>query len=167
MTQTQLRTSTRTVTWTEPGQEDLSMLASLDGLGQLQAMVDGQTPHPPIMDTVDISGFYPSRGSVTVELRPQTFHYNPLGSVHGGIIATLLDTACGCTVHSTLEVGELYTSMDLTTKFLRAATVESGLLTCTGSIIQRGRRTALAQATLTDEAGRTIAHATSTCMIFS
>lgn len=169
MTQTQpeLRTGTRTFSWIQPGQVDLVALADLDGLGQLQAMANGLAPHPPIMDTLDISGFHPSRGSVVVELRAQPFHYNPLGSVHGGVIATLLDTACGCTVHSTLGVGEMYTSMDLTTKFLRAATVESGLLRCEGSIIQRGRRTALAQATLTDEAGRTIAHATSTCMIFS
>ena len=169
MTQTQpdLVTATRSYEWVLPGQADLSTLAGLDGLGQLQAMIDGTAPRPPIMDTLGVSGFYPTRGSVTVELRAQGFHYNPLGSVHGGVIATLLDTACGCSVHSTLEVGELYTSMDLTTKFLRAATVDSGLLTCTGSIIQRGRRTALAQATLTDEAGRTIAHATSTCMIFS
>jgi uncharacterized protein (TIGR00369 family) len=169
MTQTQraLVTATRSYEWVPPGQADLSALATLDGLGQLQAMVDGTAPRPPIMDTVAMTGFHPSRGSVTVELRAQPFHYNPLGSVHGGVIATMLDTACGCTVHSTLEVGEMYTSMDLTTKFLRAATVESGLLICVGSIIQRGRRTALAQATLTDEAGRTIAHATSTCMIFS
>jgi uncharacterized protein (TIGR00369 family) len=169
MTQTQadLRTGTLVVTWVEPGQADPAMLAGLDGLGQLQAMVDGTAPRPPIMDTVDICGFYPTRGSVAVELRVQPFHYNPLGSVHGGIIATLLDTAAGCSVHSTLAVGEMYTSMDLTTKFLRAATVESGLLRCEGSIIQRGRRTALAEARLTDEAGRVIAHATSTCMIFS
>jgi uncharacterized protein (TIGR00369 family) len=86
--------------------------------------------------------------------------------VHGGVLATLLDTAAACSVHSTLEVGEMYTSMDLTTKFLRAVTVESGLLTCEGSVLQRGRRTALAQASLTDEQGRLIAHATSTCMIF-
>jgi len=169
MTQTQadLRTGARVVTWVEPGQADLEMLAGLDGLAQLQAMVDGTAPRPPIMDTVDISGFYPARGSVAVELRAQTFHYNPLGSVHGGIIATLLDTAAGCSVHSTLAVGETYTTMDLTTKFLRAATVESGLLRCEGSILQRGRRTALAEARLTDEAGRLLAHATSTCMIFS
>jgi len=169
MTQTQpaIETATRSYEWVPPGQADLSVLASLDGLGQLVAMIDGTAPRPPIMDTLAMVDFRPSRGSVTVTLRAEPFHYNPLGSVHGGVLATLLDTACGCSVHSTLEVGEMYTSMDLTTKFLRAATVESGLLTCVGSIIQRGRRTALAQATLTDEAGRTIAHATSTCMIFS
>ena len=87
--------------------------------------------------------------------------------MHGGVIATLLDTAAACAVHSTLAVGEAYTSLDLTTKFLRAVTVDSGLLTCEGTVIQRGRRTALAQATLTDESGRTVAHATSSCMIFS
>jgi len=168
MTQTQpLRTETRTVTWTSPGQLDLSSIMSLDGLGQLQAMVEGAAPRPPIMDTLDIGGFEPERGRVVVKLRAQEFHYNPLGCVHGGVLATLLDTAAGCSVHSTLAVGELYTSMDLTTKFLRAATVDSGLLTCEGTVLQRGRRTALAQASLTDEQGRLIAHATSTCMIFS
>ena len=170
MTQTeaeQLRTGSRTVTWTRPGQLDMSTLLTLDGLGQLRAMVEGEAPRPPIMDTLDICGFEAERGRVVVALRAQEFHYNPLGTVHGGVLATLLDTAAACAVHSTLEVGEMYTSMDLTTKFLRAVTVESGLLTCEGTIVQRGRRTALAQAALTDEAGRLVAHATSTCMIFS
>jgi uncharacterized protein (TIGR00369 family) len=168
MTQTQqLRTGTRTVTWTSPGQLDLATMATLDGLGQLMAMVDGKAPRPPIMDTLDICGFEPEHGRVVVKLQAQEFHYNPLGTVHGGVLATLLDTAAACSVHSTLEVGELYTSMDLTTKFLRAATVDSGLLTCEGTVLQRGRRTALAQASLTDESGKLIAHATSTCMIFS
>ena len=79
----------------------------------------------------------------------------------------MLDTAAGCAVHSTMAVGELYTSLDLTVKFLRPVTVESGLLTCEGTVIQRGRRTALAQAQLSDEAGRLVAHATSSCMIFT
>jgi uncharacterized protein (TIGR00369 family) len=103
---------------------------------------------------------------VKVQMRAQSFHYNPLGGVHGGMIATLLDTAAGCAVHSTLDVGEGYTSLDLTTKFLRPVTVESGLLTCVGTVISRGRRTALAQAELTDETGRRLAHATSSCMLF-
>ncbi len=87
--------------------------------------------------------------------------------MHGGVISTLLDTAAGCAVHSTLAVGEGYTSLDLTVKFLRPVTVESGLLTCEGTVIQRGRRTALAQAQLSDEQGRLVAHATSSCMIFA
>ena len=154
MTQTQdLRTGTRTFTWTQPGQADLNALLELDGLGQLQAMVEGHAPTPPIMETLGFTGFRPERGRVVVEMPAAEFHYNPLGGVHGGVI-------------STLAVGELYTSVDLTVKFLRPVTVASGLLTCEGTVLQRGRRTALAQAQLSDERGKLVAHATSTCMIF-
>jgi uncharacterized protein (TIGR00369 family) len=105
-------------------------------------------------------------GRVTVDLQPQEFHYNPLGSVHGGILSTLLDTAAGCAVHTTLPPGVGYTSLDLSVKFLRPVTVASGLLHCEGTVLQRGRRTALAEARLIDKAGRLVAHATSTCLVF-
>jgi uncharacterized protein (TIGR00369 family) len=173
MTQTQpyvdreLSTGSRIVTWTRPGQADLSQLAALDGLGQLMAMVTGEAPRPPIMDTLDVSGFRPEKGRVVVEMRAQEFHYNPLGGVHGGVISTLLDTAAGCSVHSTLAVGETYTSLDLSVKFLRPVTVDSGVLTCEGVVLQRGRRTALAEAQLFDERGKLLAHATSSCLIIS
>jgi uncharacterized protein (TIGR00369 family) len=168
MTQTQpFRTETRTFTWAAPGQGDPRRLMSLDGLGQLQAMVDGELPPPPIMATLGVTGFRPERGRVVVEMPAAEFHYNPLGGVHGGVISTLLDTAAGCAVQSTLAVGERYTSLDLTVKFLRAVTVDSGLLTGEGDVIQRGRRTALARAQLTDAHGRLVAHATSSCMIFA
>ena len=140
---------------------------ALDGLGQLQAMVDGVMPPPPIMATLGFTDLRPERGRVVVEMPAAEFHYNPLGGVHGGVISALLDTAAGCAVHSTLEVGEGYTSLDLTVKFLRPVTVDSGLLTAEGLVLQRGRRTALAQAQLTDGQGRLVAHATSSCMIFS
>ncbi|WP_392544839.1 PaaI family thioesterase [Oryzobacter telluris] len=172
MTQTQpdpspFATRTRTFTWARPGQGDLRRLSSLDGLGQLTAMVEGEMPPPPIMDTLGVTGFRPERGRIEVEMPAAEFHYNPLGTVHGGVISMLLDTAAGCAVHSTLAVGETYTSLDLTVKFLRPVTVGSGLLTCEGVVIQRGRRTALAEARLSDEAGRLVAHATSSCMIFA
>jgi uncharacterized protein (TIGR00369 family) len=166
MTQTELRTGTRTYSWVQPGQADLASMLELDGLGQLEAMVKGEAPPPPIMQTLDFEDFRAERGSVTVELRAQAFHYNPLGTVHGGVISTLLDTAAGCSVHSTLTLGEMYTSLDLNVKFLRPVTVDSGLLTCVGSVVQRGRRTALAEARLTDQAGKLAAFATSSCMIF-
>lgn len=169
MTQTQpdLATESRTFTWTRPGGQDLSWLAELDGLEQLQAMVDGRLPHPPIMDTLGFTDFRPERGRVVVEMPAAEFHYNPLGGVHGGVIATLLDTAAACAVHSTLAVGEAYTSLDLSVKFLRPVTVDSGVLRCEGSVVQRGRRTALAEAKLYDDSGRLVAHATSSCMIFA
>jgi uncharacterized protein (TIGR00369 family) len=166
MTQTQqFRTESRTFTWASPGQADLSLLLELDGLQQLQAMRDGGLPRPPIMDTLGVSDLRPEAGRVVVEMPAAGFHYNPLGTVHGGVISTMLDTAAACAVHTTLAAGELYTSVDLTVKFLRPVTVDSGLLTCEGTVIQRGRRTALAQAQLADEAGRLVAHATSTCLI--
>lgn len=167
MTETQLRTETRTYEWTPPGQGDLATLSDLDGLGQLMAMVDGKAPAPPIMATLGFTDFRPTRGSVTVEMPAAAFHYNPLGSVHGGVLSTLLDTAAACSVHSTLEVGEMYTSLDLAVKFLRPVTIESGVLRCVGSVIQRGRRTALADARLYDQNDKLLAHATSSCMIFS
>ena len=167
MTETQaFRTETRTFSWAPPGQGDLETLLALDGLAQLQAMVEGTMPPPPIMATLGFTDFRPEAGRVVVEMPAAEFHYNPLGGVHGGVISTLLDTAAACAVHSTLAPGELYTSLDLTVKFLRPVTVDSGLLTCEGTVIQRGRRTALAQAQLTDERGKLVAHATSTCMVF-
>lgn len=166
MTQTQhYATESRTFSWTSPGQVDLATLLEMTGLEQLQSMREGGMPHPPIMDTLGITDLRPEQGRVTVEMPAAEFHYNPLGSVHGGVISTLLDTAAACAVHTTLAVGEFYTSVDLTVKFLRPVTVDSGLLTCEGTVIQRGRRTALAQAQLTDGAGRLVAHATSTCLI--
>jgi uncharacterized protein (TIGR00369 family) len=124
-------------------------------------------PPPPIMATLGFTDLRPERGRVVVEMPAAEFHYNPLGGVHGGVISALLDTAAGCAVHSTLEAGEGYTSLDLTVKFLRPVTVDSGLLTAEGLVLQRGRRTALAQAQLTDGQGKLVAHATSSCMIFS
>jgi uncharacterized protein (TIGR00369 family) len=161
------RTRSRTVTWATPGQVDPGRLGALDGLAQLEAMVGGTLPAPPIMATLGITDLRPERGRVVVEMPAADYHYNPLGSVHGGVISTLLDTAAGCAVHSTLAVGEGYTSLDLTVKFLRTVTVESGLLSCEGTVIQRGRRTALAQAQLSDERGRLVAHATSSCLILT
>lgn len=159
------QTETRTFSWTTPGQVDLGELLAMTGLEQLQAMRTGGLPHPPIMDTLGLTDLRPEPGRVVVEMPVATFHYNPLGTVHGGVISTLLDTAAACAVHTTLAAGEVYTSLDLTVKFLRAVTVDSGLLTCEGTVIQRGRRTALAQAQLTDAAGKLVAHATSTCLI--
>ena len=168
MTQTEastFQTESRTFSWATPGQADLGRLLELDGLQQLQAMRAGELPPPPIMNTLGFTDLRPEPGRVVVEMPAAGFHYIPLGTVHGGVISTLLDTAAACAVHTTLAVGEVYTSVDLTVKFLRPVTVESGLLACEGTVIQRGRRTALAQAQLTDGDGRLVAHATSTCLI--
>ncbi|GAA1612441.1 PaaI family thioesterase [Actinoplanes couchii] len=165
MTQTQDGTRTRTFGWSDPA-EHAHLVGRRSGLELLQAMSTGELPPPPVMHLIDGRNMRAEEGTVTVELDPQEFHYNPLGTVHGGVLSTLLDTAAACSVHSTLPAGVGYTSMDLNVKFLRPATIAGGRLTCTGTVLQRGRRTALAEARITDTAGRLIAHATSSCMIF-
>jgi uncharacterized protein (TIGR00369 family) len=152
---------------TETQTTDQRDVSSLDGFEQLQAIFDGRLPGAPIADTLGLVDFGGERGAIHVELVPEHRHYNPIGSVHGGVISALLDTAAGCSVHSMLNPGELYTSLDLNVKFLRPVTVDSGRLRCEGSVIQRGRRTALAEAHLYDAQRRLVAHATSTCMIFT
>lgn len=142
-------------------------LASMTGMQQLQAMSDGLIPPAPIAETLGMVNFGGEEGSISVELVPERRHYNPLGTVHGGVLSTLLDTAAACSVQSTLAPGEGYTSLDLTVKFLRPATEASGRLRAVGRVVSRGRRTALAEAQLVDEAGRLVAHATSSCMIFA
>ncbi|WP_433720029.1 PaaI family thioesterase [Actinoplanes sp. CA-051413] len=165
MTQTQDGTRTRTYSWTDPA-EHAAVLGTTSGLDLMRKMVAGELPPPPIMNLIDISGMEVEEGSVTFYLAPQEFHYNPLGTMHGGVLSTLLDSAAACSLHSTLPAGVGYTSLDLNVKFLRAVTVDSGQLTCKGGVLQKGRRTALTEARITDTAGRLIAHATSSCMIF-
>jgi uncharacterized protein (TIGR00369 family) len=165
MTETQQAMRSRTFSWSDPALTAAAVGTS-SGLEMLQAMRDGKIPPPPILQLVGGTGFEVEEGKVTVLMPAEEFHYNPLGTVHGGIIATLLDTAAGCTVHSTLPVGVGYTSLDLMTRFIKPVTVASGLLRCEGAIINRGRRTAVAEARLYDERGALLAHATSTCLIF-
>ena len=164
MTQTRSERS-RTYSWTDPA-EHAAMMGSRSGLELLRAMASGELPAPPVMHLIDMAGLEVEEGSVTVHLDPQEFHYNPLGTVHGGVLSTLLDTAAACSVHTTLPAGVGYTSLDLTVKFLRPVTVASGRITTRGAVLQRGRRTALAEARMTDAAGRLVAHATSSCLIF-
>jgi uncharacterized protein (TIGR00369 family) len=163
MTQTQERT--RTFGWTDPSVH-ASLIGRRSGLELLQAMANGDLPAPPIMQLIDLAKMEVEEGSVTVQLDPQEFHYNPLGTMHGGVISTLLDTAAACSVHSTLPAGIGYTSLDLTVKFLRPVTIATGRIIGQGAVLQKGRRTALAEARLTDSAGRLLAHATSSCLIF-
>jgi uncharacterized protein (TIGR00369 family) len=168
MTQTQVaedRLRKRTFSWEDPS-INATRIGRTGGLDLLRAMLAGELPPPPVMRLLGMSRMEVEEGRVSVEMEPREFHYNPLGTVHGGMLATLLDTATGCAVHTTLPAGVGYTSMDLSVKYLRPVTVESGTLRCVGTILQRGRRTALAEARLTDGADRLVAHATSTCLLF-
>jgi len=169
MTQTQTPgspplASSRTYAWTEPAGL-LPILAATAGVEYVSGIGDGTMPAPPIASTL---GFGPLRlvdGAVVLELEPQPFHDNPIGSMHGGVIATLLDTVTGCAVHATLPAGVGYTSLDLTVRFIRAVRPGTGIVTATGRVVHRGSRTAVAEASVVDAAGRLIATATSTCLL--
>ncbi len=156
----------RSYSWSDP-EEALPLMAGLSGREILQGMVDGVIPFPPIGATMGFGSFELGEDWVAVTAEPQSFHYNPIGVVHGGVVATLLDTAAGCAVHATLAAGEAYTSLDLATRFVRPMTLNSGVVRAEGRVIHRGRSTAVAEATLVDSRGKLLAHATSTLMLFS
>ena len=165
MIETQQQTRTRTYSWGDPARNS-DHIGQTTGLEMLQSMMRRELDPPPIMHTLGMEGFEASEGRAVFTMRAQEFHYNPLGTVHGGVLSTMLDSAAGCAVHTTLPAGWGYTSLDLSTRFLRPVTVDSGLLRCEGTVLNRGRTTALAEARLLDEAGRLVAHATSTCLLF-
>jgi uncharacterized protein (TIGR00369 family) len=98
-------------------------------------------------------------------MEPAEFHYNPIGVVHGGVAATLLDSAMGCALHTTLPAGVGYTTLELKLNYLRPMTRDTGPVRAEGTLINAGRTTALTEARLTDSRGKLLAHATSTCLI--
>jgi uncharacterized protein (TIGR00369 family) len=129
-------------------------------------MQAGRLPAPPISATLGMTLEEVEHGRVVVALVPGEEHYNPIGSVHGGVYATLLDSAAGCAVQSVLPQGMGYTSLDLNVKFLRPVTVDTGKVRAVGTVLNSGRRTALAQAELFDSGDRLLAHTTSSCLLF-
>lgn len=130
-------------------------------------MVDGEIPPPPVMSTIGGRLESVSAGTAVFTLTPAEFHYNPIGSVHGGMYCTLLDSAAACAVHSMLPAGVAYTSLDLSVRFIGAISVETGPVRCTGTVTHLARRTALAEAKLTSSSGKLLATATSNCLILN
>src|ERR1700761_7421363 len=154
----------RTFTWDAPV-EGAATGAGMSGAEYFAGIADGTIPPPPILRTLDFDGVAFGDGRAVFRLTPREFHYNTLGGVHGGVFATLLDSACGCAVHTKLPAGTGYTSLDLSVKFLRPVTVATGPISATGTVVHIGRRTALAEARITDAAGKVYVTATSSCLI--
>src|SRR5690554_374256 len=154
----------RTYEWESP-LETAEKAKSLSGLEFLKSIQEGKIPVPPVFETMGFEGSEVVKGKVSFSFEPKEFHYNPIGSVHGGVISTILDSAMGCTVHSILEKGYVFTTLELKVNFLKAVTHKSGRLTATGKLIHSGRSTALVEASLVDESGKVFAHGTSTCLI--
>jgi uncharacterized protein (TIGR00369 family) len=154
----------RTFSWADPA-AIAAAGAALSGAEFFAAVAAGTIPPPPVMRALDFDGVSFEAGRAAFRLTPREFHYNPLGTVHGGVFATLLDSACGCAVHTMLPAGIFYTSLDLSVKFLRPVTVDTGPITAEGTVVHLGRRTALAEGRITDAAGKVYVTATSSCLL--
>ena len=136
------------------------------GLPFLKDIIDGKLPQAPICATL---GFYladAGDGFAAFEGLPEFRHYNPIGTVHGGFAATLLDSALGCAVFSTMAKGEAWTTLELKLNMVRPIGKDTGTVRAEGRIIHRGRTVATAEGTVKDRAGKLYAHASTTCMVF-
>jgi len=141
-------------------------VAGKTGLQVFDSMLAGEIPAAPIAHTMDFILAEASPGRAEFQGRPQAAHYNPLGTVHGGWIATLLDSAVGCAVHTTLPAGKAYTTLELKVNYVKALTTRVPLVRAVGEVISCGARVATAQARLVGADGTLYAHATTTCLIF-
>jgi uncharacterized protein (TIGR00369 family) len=141
-------------------------VAGLTGLQLMQAMLRGELPYPHIADTMDFQLVEVAEGRAVFQGLPQQRHLNPMGTVHGGWYATLLDSAVGCAVHTTMPVGRAYTTAELSVNLVRGAVPGREPLRAIGQVIHSGRQLATAEGRLVDAAGRVYAHATTTCLVF-
>ncbi|AWN39204.1 aromatic compound degradation protein PaaI [Methylobacterium radiodurans] len=155
----------RTVEWDDP-RTTAAAGQSLAGVDFLRALLAGEIPPPPAIQLLGIEFVSVDPGTASMRMPAAEYLFNPLGSVHGGSLATLLDSVMGCAVHSTLPVGRGYTTLEFKMNFLRPATGRSGLLTAVGQVIHAGRQQAVAEGRLSDEAGRLVATASTTCLVF-
>jgi len=141
-------------------------VAGLTGLEVFAAIFAGQLPPPPIGETLDFLPIHIEYGVAVFQGKPNQRHYNPLGTVHGGWFATLLDSAVGCAVHSTLPAGRGYTTLELKLNIVRALTDAVPLVRAEGKILHGGRQVATAEGRIVGPDGKLYAHATTTCLIF-
>ena len=149
-----------------PGVVSLDVMREKNGLAFLGAMLRGEIPGAPIAHLLGFAPIEFGEGRAVFQGTPAMQHYNPLGSVHGGYIATLLDTAVACAVHSTLPAGKGYTTLELKVNFVRAITVKTGLIRAEGKIVSAGKQVGIAEGRIVDTKGNILAFATTTCLIF-
>jgi len=155
----------RTLVWQDPA-PTAAAGATMTGMEYMEALVAGELPPPPIAVTLRMGPIELGEGRAVFAGEPGEEHYNPIGVVHGGYAATLLDSALGCAVHTTLPAGVGYTSLGLEAKYVRPITRDTGRVLCEASVLYRGRRQATAEASLTAaDSGKLLAHGVATCMI--
>ena len=144
----------------------MEQLAGKSGREILEAMMSGELPYPPMNETMNMTLLEVGNGYAVFQGIPLPQHYNPLGTVHGGWFASLLDSALGCAVQTTLPAGRSYTTAELSINIVRPASHKTGPLRATGRLIHGGGRLATAEARIEDEQGKLYAHATTTCFVF-
>jgi uncharacterized protein (TIGR00369 family) len=155
----------RTITWADPI-ENAERLAQLSGLDAMRAIISGVAPPPPIAVLMGFDLVEVEEGRAVFAARPGEYHYNPIGVVHGGLAATLLDSAMGCAVQTTCPAGVTYTTLEIKANYVRPITLDAGDLRCVGTVLYKGRRQATAEGKLVEAAtGRLLAHGTTTCLV--
>src|SRR5436305_13879132 len=150
----------------EYGVTPTPVMASMPGIEFVRAIFDGKLPAPPIMQSIEPFDSSAEPGLVVIHSIPGFRHYNPIGSVHGGYAATLLDSVMGLAIHTMLPSGSGYTTLEFKISFIKGMTDDTGLVRTEGRILSVGRRAATAEARITDAKGRLLAHATTTCLVF-
>jgi uncharacterized protein (TIGR00369 family) len=159
----QLRT--RSFSWDDPAAAG-AVAMELSGLDYISGIADGTYPAPPFARTLDFAIVEVEHGRVVFAMEPAEWMYNPLGSVHGGIAAAILDSCMGCAIHTTLEAGVGFTTADLQVRYIRAMSDATGRVLGEGRIVHRGRRTATAEGRVFAESdGKLIAHGTTGCVV--
>ena len=158
-------TRARTLEWEDPVATAVAG-AEMPGIDYMRALIAGELPAPPIAITMNMGPIELEEGRVVFAGEPGEEHYNPIGVVHGGYAATLLDSALGCAVHTTLPAGVGYTSLGLEAKYVRPISRDTGRVLCEATVLHRGRRQATAEANLTAaDSGKLLAHGMATLMI--
>lgn len=138
----------------------------MSGMAYIRALLDGSVPPPPIAELMRMMLTDADVGTATFTCEPDESHYNPIGTVHGGFAASLLDSALGCAIFSTVRKGDTWTTLEMKFNLVRPLTEDTGPVRAEGRIVHRGRTVATSEGDLKDRMGRLYAHATTTCMIF-
>ena len=141
-------------------------VTTLSGLDQMRAIANGDVPAPPIAELMGFGVIEVEEGRAVFSAEPGEQHYNPIGVVHGGLAATLLDSAMGCAVHTTLEPGWSYGTLDLSARFVRPITKDTGRILCEGVVVHRGGKTATMEGRVwAEDGGKLLAHGTGSALL--
>ena len=152
--------------FTGPGVSPIETLRTQSGLDFLRGMIEGRLPRPPISDVLNFYLIEVERGRAVFQGHPKPAYFNPIGTIHGGWTATLLDSCMACAVHTTVPAGQGYTTVEFKLNLVRPILPDTGPMRAEGKVINAGRTIATSEGRLVDASGKLYAHGTETCLIF-